>query len=244
MLSALAALERAWPGAVELPETWPECERLLPHILALEQSAAVGDDAAVVLVGLLNQACKYLSHAGGGLRAGEAAEEVYEASRRLLGPEHPHTLASASNLAETRRDLGDAEGALRLHQEVYEASRRLLGPEHPHTLTSANNLAETRRDLGDVEGALRLHQEVYEARRRLLGPEHPHTLTSANNLADTRRALGDAEGALRLHQEVYEAFRRLLGPEHPHTLTSANNLAETRRALAEPFSTSDASRPG
>ncbi len=198
MLSALAALERAWPGAVELPETWPECERLLPHILALEQSAAVGDEAAVVLVGLLNRACKYLSHAGGGLRAGEAAGEVYEASRRLLGPEHLNTLTSANNLAETRRAVGDAEGARELHEEVYEAFRRLLGPEYPNTLTSANNLAETRRAVGDAEGALRLHQEVYEAFRRLLGPEHPNTLGSANNLAETRRAVGDAEGAREL----------------------------------------------
>ena len=202
VLSALVALAGAWPDDAALPVSWPECERLLPHVLALEQSATVDDEAAVVLVNLLNRACEYLVHAGGGLRAGESAEEAYEAARRLLGPEHPETLASANNLAATRRVLGDAEGARRLHDDVYEALGRLLGPEHPDTLTSASNLANARLALGDVQGARELHEEVYEARQRLLGPEHPDTLTSANNLAATRSALGDAEGARRLHEDT------------------------------------------
>ena len=48
----------------------------------------------------------------------ELHEGVYEARRRLLGPEHPDTLISTHNLAVTRYALGHAEGARRLHEDT------------------------------------------------------------------------------------------------------------------------------
>ena len=160
-------------------------------------------------------------------------EEVVEAQARLLGREHPDTLASKNNLAGTLRALGDLDGARRLQEEVVEAQERLLGGENQETLNSKNNLAGTLRALGDLAGARRLEEEVLTARERLFGGEHPDTLTSKNNLAGTLEALGDLEGARRLREEVLEAQERLLGGEHPATLTSKNGLAGTLRALGD-----------
>ena len=74
--------------------------------------------------------------------AADLHEKVLEARRRTLGDEHPDTLSSMNNLAETYRALGRMKEAAALHEKVLEASRRTLGDEHPHTLSSMNNLAD------------------------------------------------------------------------------------------------------
>ena len=80
--------------------------------------------------------------------------------RRVLGPEHPDTLTSMNNLAETLRAQGDLAGARKLQEETLAICRRVLGPEHPDTLTSMNNLAMTLRAQGDLAGARKLQEET------------------------------------------------------------------------------------
>src|SRR5215475_11722047 len=119
---------------------------------------------------------------------------AHRTCQRVLGPDHPDTLASANNLAETRYALGELAGARELHEATYDTCQRVLGPDHPDTLASANNLAETRYALGELAGARELLQATYDTLQCTLGPEHPDTLASANNLAETRRALNDSAG--------------------------------------------------
>ena len=69
-------------------------------------------------------------------------------SRRVKGNEHPHTLAAATNLANTYRGQGKHAAAQELQLEVLEASRRVRGAGHPATLDAARNLANTFDDLG------------------------------------------------------------------------------------------------
>jgi len=63
--------------------------------------------------------------------------------RRVLGGEHPSTLISMYNLAETLRAQGDLPGARELHEQVLAIRHRVLGEEHPDTQTSMNKLALT-----------------------------------------------------------------------------------------------------
>jgi tetratricopeptide (TPR) repeat protein len=79
----------------------------------------------------------------------DARRQVLDARRRLLGPEHPDTLNSINNLAETLVDLGDLAEAADLLQEALDASRRLLGAEHPTTRGVARNLAWVQRSRRD-----------------------------------------------------------------------------------------------
>jgi hypothetical protein len=62
---------------------------------------------------------------------------VREAMTRLLGPEHPDTLTSMGNLAQTLYARGDLEGAQRLFEQVLEARTRILGPKDPGTEEAA-----------------------------------------------------------------------------------------------------------
>jgi hypothetical protein len=70
--------------------------------------------------------------------------------RRVLGEDHPDTLTSMNNLAETLRSQGDLGAARGLQEQVLTMRRRVLGEDHPDTLTSINNLAATLRSQGDL----------------------------------------------------------------------------------------------
>ena len=69
-----------------------------------------------------------------------------ETSLRVLGAEHPSTLASMANLASTYRNQGRWKEAEELDVQVMETRKRVLGAEHPSTLTSMANLAFGRKN--------------------------------------------------------------------------------------------------
>ena len=78
---------------------------------------------------------------------------MLEARARLLGKEHPHTLAAMSNLAGTLYAQRDLAGGRKLQEPVLEARARLLGKEYPDTLRAMNDLTQTLEAQGDLTGA-------------------------------------------------------------------------------------------
>jgi hypothetical protein len=63
-----------------------------------------------------------------------------KAREKVLGPEHPDTLASANNLGRVLQRQGKHEEAEAMHLRALNAQEKVLGPEHPDTLASARNL--------------------------------------------------------------------------------------------------------
>ncbi|OCK84872.1 HET-domain-containing protein [Lepidopterella palustris CBS 459.81] len=164
--------------------------------------------------------------------AEKAFSHVMETRKRVLGAEHPSTLASMANLASTYRDKGRWDEAEELEVQVMETRKRVLEPEHPDMLANMANLASTFWNKGRWDEAEELFMQVMETtKRRVLGPEHPDTLTSMANLASTYRNKGRWDEAEELEVQVMETRKRVLGPEHPSTLTSMNNLAITWKAI-------------
>lgn len=151
----------------------------------------------------------------------ELEEDTLVRRRRVLGPDHPDTLWSASSLATSLRALGEAAAARDLDQDTLSRSRRVLGEDHPSTLWFANGLAADLRALGELEAARDLDQDTLARRRRVLGEDYPDTLWSAFNLAKDLRALGDLQAARDLDQDTLARRRRVLGEDHPDTLLSA-----------------------
>jgi tetratricopeptide (TPR) repeat protein len=189
--SAIRLLRAGFPYSSGVVATWPECGRLLPHMLAVVSHGQRLEVESEAWLWLLSQAGSYLWSRGQYRQALALEEAALTGRRRVLGDDHADTLGSMNNLAETRRALGDLQGAHDLHQQTLAGSRRVLGDDHPDTLSSMNNLALTRRALGDLQGAHDLHETTLAGRRRVLGDDHPDTLTSMNNLAAVRRELGE-----------------------------------------------------
>jgi tetratricopeptide (TPR) repeat protein len=154
-------------------------------------------------------------------------EQVLSICRRVLGEEHPGTLASTNNLASTLSLQGDLPGARALQEKALSISRRVLGEEHPYTLMSMHGLAGTLGAQGNLPAARVLQEQVLSIRRRVLGEAHPETLRSMHNLGEVLRAQGDLPAARALQEQVLSIRRRVLGGEHPDTLRSMHGLAST-----------------
>jgi len=210
-------------GARRVQECFPLISAVLGHRYSLLRDASEIGGA----FGFANQAGIVLSRWGRAELAGALFNSLSAQSARWLGEEHPATLVSMNNLANTLKSKGDHTGAQELHERVLAVGRRTLGEEHLDMLGSLNNLASTLKNRGDYAGAQELQERVLEARCRILGEEHPDTLATMNNLANTLTDRGNHPGAQELQERVLEARRRILGEEHPVTLSSMNNLANT-----------------
>lgn len=133
----------------------------------------------------------------------DMTNQTLTAAVRVLGADHPQTLASRSNLAAAYEVAGDLDRAIPLQEQTLADRLRILGEDHPDTLTSRNNLAE---------------------RVRVLGEDHPQTLTSRNNLATAHRSAGNLDRAAELLQQTLADTVRVIGKEHPLTRTVRANL--------------------
>jgi tetratricopeptide (TPR) repeat protein/predicted Ser/Thr protein kinase len=90
----------------------------------------------------------------------ELAKESLALRERALGPTHPDTLESRSDVADRLWDRGDMEAALAVYQETYRARATLLGDDHPSTLRSLDDIMEVRDELGDHAAALELSDRI------------------------------------------------------------------------------------
>jgi tetratricopeptide (TPR) repeat protein len=126
--------------------------------------------------------------------AEELQVKVLEASRRVLGEEHPDTIRAMANLAATYRDQGRSKEAEEPQVKVLEASRRVLGEEHPDTISAMGNLAYTKRDLGQNDVAVDLMTLSATASSRVLGDDHPDCRSRHEQAALWSSATSDDDG--------------------------------------------------
>jgi tetratricopeptide (TPR) repeat protein len=148
-----------------------------------------------------------------------------EAQKRTIGHEHPDTLSSMNNLANSLNSQGRYQEAANLCEEVLAVQKRTLGHEHPDTLGSMNNLANSLHSQGRYQEAANLCEEALVVQKRTLGHEHPDTLISIDTLARNYMHLDRLKDTLQLSNEVLEMRHMVLGADHPDTLLSIYNLS-------------------
>lgn len=221
---AITQLLQVYPD--ENPSNRSKWRRLLPHAqYALSHSAT--DDNYEERLYLAGRCFMTLYSDGRYKEAEELELQVMQTTKRVLGDDHPCTLASMANLASTYSYQGRWDSAEQLQGQVIEGMKKVLSDDHPHTLTSINNLALTYWNQGRWNKAEQLQVQVIQRRKRVLGIEHPDTLASMANLAITHWGQGRLEDAEELQVEVMETTQRLFGKEHPDTLSSMADLAST-----------------
>ncbi|WP_435298236.1 tetratricopeptide repeat protein [Streptomyces sp. bgisy093] len=222
-LAAANALLEAWP---ERPD-----HEALPTLIANASALhAAGpprnkNDGLHVILFIAGQ---ILGRTGQITAAHTYFEHLHKTAHRLLGPDHPHTLATRNSLARWRGEAGDTQGAVTAFAELLDDRTRILGPDHPDTLITRGNLAYWRGEAGDTQGAVNATTELLDDHLRILGPDHPQTLAIQGNLAYWRGEAGDTQGAADAFAELLDDRTRILGPDHPDTLATRNSLARWR----------------
>ena len=190
--AAAALIEDAIPGDTGPPGTWPACAALLPHA-----QAALADDSDGMA-----RIASYLGSSGSYAAARDLQRRVLDARERVLGPEHPDTLAARANLARWtgRRGSGGPGPVRRLlpAERVLARStrhpgrwprpsaaetgraRELLPRSDPRSTRhlTPGYLASWTGEAGDPAAARDQFAALLPVRERVLGPEHPDTLAA------------------------------------------------------------------
>jgi len=158
------------------------------------------------------------------------SKEIYERRLRLLGPDHPDTIASMQNLAFVYYRLGQNREAEDLQRRGLEIGRRVQGADHPSTLLALGNLANTLLAEGRASEAEPLQREALAGRRKTLGPDHPETQFAIENLGNILLAQGKAKEAEVLYREALHGEVKALGEHHPEIAFAWYNLATSEAA--------------
>jgi Tetratricopeptide repeat len=93
---------------------------------------------------VLFRAGRSLGEAGLVIAAIAHFERLAVAATTKLGPDHPDTLTTRSNVAFWRGEAGDAAGAAVAFEALLTDQLRVLGPDHPDTLRTRSNLDHWR----------------------------------------------------------------------------------------------------
>src|SRR4029077_9201423 len=154
-----------------------------PDTLASAHGLAISLRAVGGHSGTLTSASKLaasVGHPGEYQAARELEGDPLARRRRVLGEDHPDTLASAHGLAISLRGVGG----------------------HPRTPTYASNLAASVGHPGEYQAARELDEDTLARRRRVLGEDHPDTLASAHGLAISLRGVGEGQAARELGEDT------------------------------------------
>jgi tetratricopeptide (TPR) repeat protein len=169
-------------------------------------------DQEYFLPSLLNEAAVQFINMGQKSNAEEMYRRALEGYEKVLGLEHPLTLASVSNLAWVLQDQRKYEAAEEMYRRALKEYEKVLGLEHPSTLTCISNLAWVLQEQGKYEAAEKMYRRALEGYERLVGVEHPSTLTCISNLAWVLQDQGKYEAA----EEMKEKRRRWESSIPPH----------------------------
>jgi serine/threonine protein kinase len=159
--------------------------------------------------------------------------EALEARRRILGEEHPDTLASLSGMGLLLTAMGEFDEAAPIHERVFESRRRVLGEDHRDTLSAGHNVAALHFERGDYSTAERLMREAIDHSHRLNLHEDETFIRSLSALATIVFSRGDFEQGVALNREVLDLRRRVLGDDHPDTYWTMMVLSQCLEAKGE-----------
>lgn len=177
---------------------------------------------------LLSNLVQAIDYAG---RWGEAEpmyKDLIARQERVLGPDHPSTLGSLSNLSVCLIDQGKlsgADGAEAYCRRAVDGLSRRLGANHVDTLLATNNLAKIVQDQGRLDEALVLFQAAYDGQAAQLGPDNPQSLVTLANIAVVKSMSGKHAEAIEIQRKVLAAQERTIGAKNLSTLITRNNIA-------------------
>jgi tetratricopeptide (TPR) repeat protein/transcriptional regulator with XRE-family HTH domain len=207
------------------PEAWPQCARLLPHVLACMR--AIPEQAgSMELADVLRKSADYLS-----ARAQyREAEPLYQRALHIQEQQSElESLLAASTLfglaklyrAQGRYELADAPGQRALH-----IREQTLGADHLDVASSLNELATLAYEQGKYDQAETLYQRAWRIRKKTWGARHQEVARSLHNLAMLYCMQGKYDQAESLAQQALDIWEQTREPEHLDVAYVLTNLAE------------------
>jgi len=169
-------------------------------------------------------------------RARDLAERALNRLREnpAFGPDHEHTLFTASTVSAVQRVAGEFELALVLDRDNVERHQRVFGDEDPQTLRNRGNLAVNLRMLSDFQGAYEIDSDNIRRYEETLNEQERPLLIAQSNLARDLYGLGRYTEALSLQERTLPTFRQTMrNPKHPDILLAIRTQAIAMRKAGQ-----------
>lgn len=201
---------------------WSECERFVPHLMALvQQDHSPTSD----LLAMSQHIARYLHERG----RYDEPETLYRwalaAQEQQFGTDHPETLAIVDELAVLYKHQGYYEKSELWFQRALAGREQQLGSDHLTTLATVNNFAGLFERQGKYVKAEFFYKRALTGHEQQLGMDHLDTLAMVNNIAwvyQQQRKYAKAEKSFR---RALAGREKQLGAEHLRTLNTVHNLA-------------------
>jgi tetratricopeptide (TPR) repeat protein len=224
--SAADALTEAWPQEEQsnwLTESFRSCTASLWQ--------AAGD---LLWAGgchpVLQRAGQSLDNARLTGAAADYWRDLASVSERLLGADHPHTLAAVQRLTAAYLAAGRTADAVRWVQWVVDRRAHTLGSDHRDVLAARRDLGHALVAAGQIQDAVIVLDQVADDYERLNGLDHLDTLGARDELAAAYLAVGRPADAAGLYRRTLAGRERVQGPRHPQTLTTRQGLGDASQA--------------
>ncbi len=224
--------QAARAAADALLEVWPEQEPGAWSAEALRSCAASLERAAGDRL-WVNGGHALLLRAGQSLDLARLAgpaitywQELSAVSSRVLGPDHPDTLAAGQRLAHAYLAAGRAAEAISWFQWALADRARTLGADHPATIAARLSLGRAlvaAHQLTDAVAVLGAAVGDYE---RVRGGDHPDTIAAREELAAAYAAAGQFADAVQLYRRTLADRERTRGAQDPATIAARQKLAD------------------
>jgi len=199
-----------------------------------------------------DEAARLAQRASAALQAGQFQEaetlhhQVLAIHEKSLGPEHPTTATSVSNLGNVYYLQGRFLEAEKLYRRALQIREKVLGPDHADVATSLNNLANAMQELGrdrqlsasELRARARaggsgaamseieqMYRRALAIQQRTVGAENPATANTLNNIGVLLSLRGDFAQAEEMHRGALGTMEKVFGEQHPDTASVLTSLA-------------------
>ncbi len=151
--------------------------------------------------------------------------EALQLRERILGRDHPETLATRVNLAYVTAETGSPAAAESILRAAVSANRRVFSENHPLVAQTLNVLANVLIMLGKFDEADGALQEALGIARRTTSADSPQIDAALGSLAMLSYRRGDFSLAGDYTRQTLEMRVRRNGEDDDSALTVKQNLA-------------------
>ena len=213
-----------------LPEWWPQCELLVPHIQTLTAREDISPKAKALLLVANHRRAMYLVGRGRYVEAETLYTRLIAEREKLFGAEDVERLRLMHNLAGVCISQGRYNDAETLLEQVLVGREKQLGHEHRETLKTMDQLAVVHHRQGRYDDAVVLLKQTLriQTQGKRSGSARSYKTNRLRTMHVLARVYGSQErydAAKALFKRVLLAREKLLGSEHVDTLTTMYELA-------------------
>lgn len=155
----------------------------------------------------------------------DAAEQVIEIEKRVLGPQHHQVTESLISMGMMYHSLGANPQALALCEQALDIRREVVGEQHPRFADGLKYQADMYFYAGNHSTGAELYRRALDIYEKTRGVAHRSHIGALDSLAQAHSAMSEYDQAEVLYLQARESIEQYLGRDDPLYGLILNNLA-------------------